>query len=41
MSKRLWTIKTTGYREFQMVLAMTYVQALAEARWIWPNCTIE
>lgn len=41
--KRLWTIKTPGYDPFSMVLLeqeITYEQALAEARSIWPACEI-
>lgn len=41
--KRLWTIKTPGYPAFQMIAMdgeMTYEQALAEARSIWPSCEI-
>lgn len=41
--KRIWTIKTLGYRPFQMVLMegpLNQEQALAEARSIWPECEV-
>ena len=43
MKKRNWTIYVDGYKPFQMVLLdgeLDHDQALVEARWIWPLCTI-
>lgn len=44
MSKRNWTILLSGYAPFSMVLldgALTYEQALREARVIWPRCDVK
>ena len=43
MTKRNWTIYVPGYDPFPMILLdgeLDYVRALAEARAIWPECTI-
>lgn len=41
--KRIWTIKTPGYRPFRMLVMddpITQEKALAEARSIWPECEV-
>lgn len=43
MTKRTWTVIVAGYAQFQMVLldgALTYNEALREARLIWPACEV-
>ena len=43
MKKRNWTIHIEGRPPFQMVVLdgeLTQAEALAEARAIWPNCSV-
>lgn len=44
VTKRTWTVIVAGYAPFQMVVldgALTYDEALAEARCIWPRCEVK
>jgi len=44
VTKRTWTVIVAGYAPFQMVVldgALTYYEALAEARCIWPACEVK
>ena len=44
MTKKNWSISTPGYKPSPMILlsqAMDHVSALAFARSIWSECTVE
>lgn len=44
MKKRNWTVHVEGWKPFQMVVLdgdITYAEALASARLIWPTATVE
>ena len=44
MTKKNWYVTTPGYKPFPMILlecALDHEGALAFARSIWPQCTVE
>lgn len=44
MTKKNWSVSTRGYAPFPMLTldkALDHAEALAWARSIWPQCTVE